>query len=354
LGWAVILEEPLDAALAKVDALKRYAAIFLVVGLTVGAIIIIWVSSRITGPIRELHQGVKIIGRGNLDYQVNIHSGDEIEWLGEEFNKMAEQLKVFYATLEQKVKDNTVELERTNSQLEEANRSLIKANKAKDEFLQVMSHELRTPLNVLLGYSQLVKDGTFGTINEKQENALEKVVNRAQELMNMISEILRATSIEAGKVSADMFPVDLHELLDDLKSNYDIPLDKNLSFKWDYETERKIIRTDGDKLKHILQNLVNNAVKFTEQGAITFTARYFPETKLAEFKVADTGAGIDEDMLPSIFERFHQLDSSDTRNHGGVGLGLYIVKKYLELLGGQIQVDTKVGEGSVFTVTLPC
>ena len=354
LGWAVILEEPLDAALAKVDALKRYAAFFLTIGLAVGAIIIVWVSSRITGPIRELHEGVKIIGGGNLSYQVNIHSGDEIEWLAEEFNKMAGQLNVFYATLEQTVKDKTVELERSNSQLEEANRSLVKANKAKDEFLQVMSHELRTPLNVLLGYSQLVKDGTFGTINEKQENALEKVVHRAQELMNMISEILRATSIEAGKVRADMFPVDMRELLDDLKSNYDIPSDKNLSFRWEYENERKIIRTDGDKLKHILQNLVNNAVKFTDEGAITFTARYFPETKLAEFKVADTGVGIDQGMLPSIFERFHQLDSSDTRNHGGVGLGLYIVKKYLELLGGQIQVNSEVGKGSVFTVTLPC
>jgi signal transduction histidine kinase len=354
LGWAVILEEPLDAALAKVETLKRYAAGVLAVGLIVGAVIIAWVSNRITGPIRELHQGVKIIGSGNLDYRVSIDTGDEIEWLGGEFNKMAGELKVFYATLEQKVQDKTVELEETNSQLEQANRSLVKANKAKDEFLHVMSHELRTPLNVLLGYTQLVKDGLLGAINQEQENALYKVIGGANELMNLVSEILSVTGIEAGKVTAEMFQIQMGELLDDLKSSYDIPLDKKLTFKWDYPSEPRIIKTDGDKLKHILQNLINNAVKFTDEGSITFTARYFPETKVAEFKVADTGIGIEQEMLPSIFQRFHQLDSSDTRNHGGLGLGLYIVKNYIEVLGGQIQVNSELGKGSIFAVTLPC
>lgn len=354
MGWGVILEEPIDTALANVEILKRSALVLLVIGLAVGAAIITWVSGRMTGPIRDLHEGAKIIGSGNLDYRVNIETGDEIEWLGEAFNKMAGELKVFYATLEQKVKDKTIELEETNSQLEQANRSLVKANNAKDEFLQVMSHELRTPMNVVLGYSQLVKDGTFGTINQEQENALNKVIGRANELMNMISELLRATNIQAGKVRAEIFQIEMGELLDDLKSNYDIPLDKKLTFKWDYSSEPRMIKTDGDKLKHILQNLINNAVKFTDEGSISFTARYFPETKVAEFKVADTGIGIEQEMLPSIFQRFHQLDSSETRNHGGVGLGLYIVKKYIEVLGGQIQVNTELGKGSVFSVTIPC
>ena len=354
LGWAVILEEPLDAALAKVETLKRFAAGLLAVGLVLGAVIIAWVSSRITGPIRKLHQGVKLIGGGNLDYRVNIDTGDEIEWLGEEFNKMAGELRVFYATLEQKVQEKTIELETTNSQLEQSNRSLVKANNAKDEFLHVMSHELRTPLNVMLGYSQLVKDGTFGTVNQKQENALDKVLGGAQELMTLISEILSVTRIETGKVGAEMFQIQMGELLDQLKSNYDIPLDKKLTFNWDYPSEPTIIKTDTDKLKHILQNLINNAVKFTDEGTITFTARYFPVTKVAEFKVADTGIGIEQEMIPSIFQRFHQLDSSVTRTYGGVGLGLYIVKKYIEMLGGEIQVNSELGKGSIFAVTIPC
>jgi signal transduction histidine kinase len=354
LRWGVILEEPLDTALANVEILKRLALLLLVIGLAVGAAVIAWVSGRITGPIRELHQGVKIIGSGNLDYRVNIDTGDEIEWLGEEFNKMAAELKVFYATLEQKVKDKTIELETSNSQLEQANRSLVKANNAKDEFLHVMSHELRTPLNVLMGYSHLVKDGTFGTINQKQVNALDKVIGGANELMNLISEILSVTGIETGKVRAEIFQIQMHELLDDLKSNYDIPINKKLTFNWDYPAEPRIIKTDGDKLKHILQNLINNAVKFTDEGSITFTARYIPETKIAEFKVADTGIGIEQEMLPSIFQRFHQLDSSETRTYGGVGLGLYIVKQYIEILGGQIQVNSEFGKGSIFAVTIPC
>jgi signal transduction histidine kinase len=353
-GWAVILEEPRDAALANVEILKRSALVFLAISLFVGAAVIGWVSGRITGPIRELHRGATIIGSGNLDYRVKIESGDEIEWLGEEFNKMAGELKVFYATLEQKVQEKTVELEETNSRLEQANLSLVKANKAKDEFLHVMSHELRTPLNVLSGYAQLVKEGDLGTINPEQEKALGKVIGAGKELLNLISEILNVTGIEAGKVRAEMFQIQMSELLDDLKSNYDILLDKKLTLKWDYPAEPRIINTDGDKLKHILQNLINNAVKFTDEGSITFTARYFPETKVAEFKVADTGIGIEQEMLPSIFQRFHQLDSSDTRNHGGLGLGLYIVKNYTEVLGGQIQVNSELGKGSIFAVTIPC
>jgi len=354
LGWGVILEEPLDAALANVEILKRLALVFLVIGLAVGAAIIAWVSSRITGPVRELHEGAKIIGSGNLNYRVNIKTGDEIEWLGTEFNKMAGELKVSYATLEQKVKDKTGELEKSNWELEQANRSLLIANKAKDEFLSVMSHELRTPLNVVMGYSQMIRDGILGQINPEQERALDKVFGRSKDLLTMISEIMQATSIEAGAVNIEMKELPLGEFLDDLRSGYEIPTNNGLSFNWDYPPDLGTITIDGDKLKHILQNLINNALKFTDQGHVTISARYSPGTKAAEFKVADTGIGIQEELLPSIFEMFRQLDSSETRTHGGVGIGLYIVKKYTEMLGGKIQVESKVGKGSSFTVTIPC
>ena len=353
LGWAVILEEPIDAALANVEKLKRYALILLIVGLVVGAVVIAWVSSRMIGPIRELHQGAEIIGGGNLDYRVNIKTGDEIEWLAEEFNKMAGELMVSYATLEQRVKDKTAQLAEANSDLEEANYSLVKANKAKDEFLGVMSHELRTPLNVVLGYSQMVKEGLFGQVNPEQERALQKVIMRSKELLSMISEILQVTSIEAGKLKVEIQEINLGELLDELRATYEIPMDKELTFNWDYPSEPWVMITDGDKLKHILQNLINNAIKFTDEGRVAVSARYCTETEMAEFKVADTGTGIEEELLPSIFEMFRQLDSSVTRNHEGAGLGLYIVKKYTDVLGGKIDVESTVGKGSVFTVTLP-
>jgi signal transduction histidine kinase len=361
LGWAVILEEPLDAALANVEVLKRFALLLLAVGLFAGAVVIAWVSSRITGPIRELHQGAEIIGSGNLDHRVNIETGDEIEWLGKEFNKMAAELKVSYATLEQKVKDKTGELEKVNSELNRAyeelkktHDDLLKATKAKDEFLSVMSHELRTPLNVITGYTAIIKEGGLGTINLNQERALEKVISCSSDLLMMISQILQASSIEAGRVKVERREVGLKNFLDELKSNYEVPLDKKITLNWDYPLEPLTIKTDSAKLKHILQNLINNAIKFTENGSVTISARYVAEAHLAEFKVADTGIGIQREMLPSIFEMFRQVDSSETRTYGGVGIGLYIVKKYTQLLGGSVEAQSALGKGTTFTLTIPC
>jgi signal transduction histidine kinase len=354
LGWAVILEEPSDAALANIDLLKRSALMLLVVVLVVGAAIMAWLSTRITGPIRELHEGAKIIGAGNLDYRVAVATGDEIEGLAQQFNRMAGELKISYATLEQKVKDKTSELEKTNSELEHAYANLLRANKAKDEFLSVMSHELRTPLNVVMGYTGMIKEGVLGPVNPQQSRALEKVIGRSTDLLIMISQILQATSIEAGKAQVDMREFDLGEFLDGVKSNYDFPLGKNVAFHWDYPRERLLVKTDAAKLKHILQNLINNSIKFTEAGSISIRATFTSRMKMLRIEVEDTGIGIQKEMLPSIFNIFHQVDSSETRSYGGVGLGLYIVKKYTDLLKGTIRADSELGKGSTFTLSLPC
>jgi signal transduction histidine kinase len=354
LGWAVIIEEPLDAALSSIDVLKRFALILLGFVLFAGAAIMTWLSGRITGPIHELHEGAKIIGSGNLDYRVNVATGDEIESLGKEFNKMAQELKVSYATLEQKVKDKTGELEKTNVELEKLNSNLVKANKAKDEFLSVMSHELRTPLNVVMGYTGMMKEGVLGPINAQQSRAMEKVIGRSTDLLTMISQILQATSIEAGKVQIEKREFDLADFLDSVKSNYDFPLGKDIALYWEQPSERLKIKTDPGKIKHILQNLVNNAIKFTQRGSVTVRTSYIPPSKCLRFEVVDTGIGIPTDMLPSIFDIFHQVDSSETRSYGGVGLGLYIVRKYAELLNGTITVESEYGRGSTFTLTIPC
>ncbi len=354
LGWAIVLEQPVDAALANVEILKRYALVLLAVGLLVGTAVIAWISGRITGPIRELHEGAKIIGSGNLDYRVDIKTGDEIEWLGTEFNKMAGELQVSYSTLEQKVKDKTSELESANAELERANRSLLQANKAKDEFLSVMSHELRTPLNVVMGYTGMIKEGILGPINPEQSRALEKVIARSSDLLIMISQILQASSIEAGKVQAQKQEFQLNNFLDGLKSNYELPLNKGITVNWDFPLEPLTIKTDSGKLKHILQNLINNAIKFTEKGGVRIAARHLPQAGRLQFEVADTGIGIHKELLPSIFEIFHQIDGSETRSYGGVGLGLYIVKKYTDLLGGTIEAQSEFGKGTTFTLRIPC
>ena len=351
LGWAVILEEPIDAALANVETLKRSALVFLAIGLFVGAAVIAWVSGRMTGPIRDLHEGAKIIGSGNLDYRVNIETGDEIEWLGEEFNKMAGELKVFYATLEQKVKDKTHELEKTNSQLEQANRSLVNASKAKDEFLNIMSHELRTPLNVISGYAQILKDGVLGRIQPEQDHGLRTILVQSKELLRMINEVLQVGSLEGGNVSAKFAAVNLRDFFADIRSTYEVLPQKGIPLYWNIPDKLPMVNTDGEKLKHILQNLINNAIKFTEEGSVTISARHISQA--IEFKVKDTGIGMPNETLPSIFQMFRQLDGSGTRSYGGAGVGLYIVKKFVELLNGKIEVESVLDKGSTFTVIIP-
>jgi signal transduction histidine kinase/putative methionine-R-sulfoxide reductase with GAF domain len=244
---------------------------------------------------------------------------------------------------------------RKMEELEQKSFELERANKAKDEFLSIMSHELRTPLNVVVGYSAMVKEGMLGEINPKQEEALGKVLARTNDQLQMINSILQATQIKAGTVRVITEELDLSEFLDDIRSNYELRTDhkEDLVLQWTYSAEFPVIRTDGDKLKHTLQNLVDNAIKFTEKGRIEISVRHFENPNVIEFKVSDTGIGISKSKQAGIFEMFHQVDSSESRRFEGVGVGLYIVKKFTELIGGSIDVQSEEGKGSCFVVRIP-
>ena len=231
---------------------------------------------------------------------------------------------------------------------------LSRSNSVKDEFLSVMSHELRTPLNVVMGYAAMMKDGVLGDVNPKQEDALGKILGRVNDQLAMINNILYATSIEATKIPVERQAVIPADLFHDLESTYFAStLSPDLTLSWDCPPGLPILETDRAKLKQILQNLIDNAIKFTGKGKITLSARHDPETETVRLRVADTGEGIPADMITAIFEKFRQLDSSETRPYGGVGMGLYIVKKFTEMLGGKIEVESEVGKGSTFTVRLP-
>jgi signal transduction histidine kinase len=199
----------------------------------------------------------------------------------------------------------------------------------------------------------MIKEKMLGELNSRQEEALDKVMSRSSDLLRMINSILEATSIESGRVELECREVNLKSLLDELKALYEMPLEKAITFVWDTPEEAVTIKTDFVKVKHILQNLINNAIEFTEKGQVTIAIRYLPESKNVQFKVSDTGNGIPPETLSTVFELFRQGDSSGARSHGGVGLGLYIVKKYTEVLGGAVEVETEPGKGSTFTVTIP-
>ncbi len=244
-----------------------------------------------------------------------------------------------------------------NAQLYEETRNqaleLEKSNKVKDEFLSVMSHELRTPLTTIVGFSEMIRDKMFGAINAEQEKALEKIMMRSKDLISMINGILYATSVESNAVKAEINDLKLGPFLEDLKSDYATPLGEGLSINWDFAAGIPPIRTDAAKLKHVLQNVINNAIKFTKTGNVTVSVRHFPEARTVEFKVADTGIGIPKERLSLIFEKFYQVDSSQTRLYGGVGMGLYTARKFTEMLGGSVEVESEPGKGSTFTVAIP-
>jgi len=315
----------------------------------IGFIVSVFLGRTWSKPIQLLSSLTDKVGRGEYDFAIPIHRTDELGQLAEAFAGMVKNLK----ELREKEIDQARKIQQSNTDLQYSNSELLKANKAKDEFLSIMSHELKTPLNVIMGYAELARTDTLRAIGLKPEEAVNKILIHSKDLLHMVDEILQATRIEAGAARAIVEDVDLFTFLDDLKTSCDNPTAKELTLIWNYQHDLPPTRTDRDKLKHILQNLIANAIKFTPEGSVTVAARYFADKKIVEFKVADTGIGIPKELLASIFEKFRQLDASNTRTYGGVGLGLFIVKRFAEMLGGTITVESEPKKGSTFTLTLP-
>jgi signal transduction histidine kinase len=227
-------------------------------------------------------------------------------------------------------------------------------SQVKDEFLGIVSHELKTPLNVISGYINILVEGILGKLSPIQEKALQTIMRQTKELNGLINRVLQVCTFETETPRAESHKINFWEFLYELKSMYEDPLSKDIRLHWAFFSDLPTLYSDRGKLKHILDNLINNAIKFTDVGDVTVSARYLPDDKMMEFKIADTGIGISKEQLPTIFDRFHQVDSSGTREYGGMGLGLYIVKKYTELLGATLHVESKLGQGSTFVLQVPC
>jgi len=226
------------------------------------------------------------------------------------------------------------------------------ANRLKSDFLATMSHELRTPLNIIMGYSDLMLSGAFGDLTDEQTNILKRVDRNANELHELITSTLDVGRLESGQVPLQLQTVDLPTLLAEIEIEaQERCQQKGLRFSSIVSPHLPQLKTDPLKLKVVIKNLIGNAVKFTETGSIRVTAH--PQNKGIEICVSDTGIGIAPDAMTVIFEPFRQLESHLTRRHSGVGLGLYIVRRMLELLGGTVQVESVVGRGSTFRVRIP-
>lgn len=228
------------------------------------------------------------------------------------------------------------------------------ADKIKDEFLRVVSTQLKTPLNVITGYTDMFREGLLGEMTPIQEKAIETVARQSKELHGLINTVLQASNIATEPLHLELHEVNLWEFFSEMRALYDSPLGEQVSLVWDYPSDLPPVQGDRRKLRQILENLINNAIKFTDEGTITVSVRYLPTKKTLELKVADTGSGIPQEQISKIFDRFRQgSGTSASAPHAGMGLGLYVVKKYLELLGGKIHVESRVGGGSVFALQIP-
>jgi len=227
------------------------------------------------------------------------------------------------------------------------------ANRTKSEFLATMSHELRTPLNSVIGFSDLLLARLFGPLNDRQVKYVKNISISGNHLLNLINDILDISRIESGDISLSIETVCIADIFEDVK-NIATPLatSRNISLQFQASPEDLKIFADKTKFKQILHNLVNNALKFTpENGHVGIDAK--KSGNMAEISVKDNGIGIPEDKLDIIFEPFKQVDSSLSRNYGGTGLGLMIVKKFIEMHGGEIRVKSELTKGSTFTILLP-
>lgn len=230
---------------------------------------------------------------------------------------------------------------------------LERASRIKSEFVATISHELRSPLNVILGYSELLLGGAFGALEGEQAESIVRLQRAGQELHELITSTLDLSRIEAGTVDLDIGEVTVEELVDRLDEEIRELRDKDgLRFSWQVASGLPPLSTDALKLKVVLKNLVTNAIKFTEEGSVSVEIE--PADGGIEFRVVDTGIGIAPEALSRIFDAFRQENANGARGRGGVGLGLYIVRRLVDLLGGRISVESVPTQGSTFRVWLPC
>lgn len=229
---------------------------------------------------------------------------------------------------------------------------LERASRLKSEFVSTMSHELRTPLNVIIGYDRLLLEGEFGTLSPEQSEPIRRIDQSAEQLLELITATLDLSRLEAGTLQLDRRDHAVPALIAEIDAETrELQKKPGVAFGWHVAQGLPTICTDRLKLKVVLKNLFTNAVKFTDEGRIDVFVE--PRDDGVEFRVTDTGIGISPAEQTAVFDPFHQADGSSTRRHGGVGLGLHIVRRLVELLGGTVSLESQLGKGSTFRVWHP-
>jgi len=246
-----------------------------------------------------------------------------------------------------------VENVRLFNEIQDKSRELELANRHKSEFLANVSHELRTPLNAIIGFSEVLRERMFGEINEKQAEYLEDIHSSGKHLLALINDILNLSKIEAGRMDLELSSFDLREALQSAVSLVrERATRQGIALTLHVDADVGEWVGDERKLKQIMLNLLSNAVKFTPDGG-TVGVDVRESEGAAQIRISDTGVGIAQDHLHLIFEEFRQVGTDHVRKSEGTGLGLALTRRFVELHGGTITVESELGKGSTFTVLLP-
>jgi len=341
-------EENVSRAQADLDDAERLQARLLwglAILAVVIAVILTWLMSRIIArPITELTGIAQKIAAGDYHQHAEARYTDEIGQLAHSFNAMIGA-----------VSDREAQLRDQTEQLRVATARAKEAARIKGEFLANVSHELRTPLNAIIGYSDMLTMGMCGEMNEKQSQKVVRLREHGVRLLNLINDILDITRIEARRIEILAKPFAPKPLFDRLTTQTEVlAQEKGLEFKTESAPRRPATLVGDEKrIEQIVVNLLSNAFKFTQQGEVTLKVSTDLEAKTWTIAVRDTGIGIPPHARELIFEEFRQLDGASTRAYSGTGLGLAITRNLVRMMDGQITVDSELGRGSTFTVTLP-
>lgn len=353
--FVVILQDSIKAWLQTRNLFMLELLPFFIVGVLLALLGSFVIARSITRPVGRLLRAAKLIASGHYSEPIEVSERSELGELAKEFSNMQSAVM----QREQKITDQAEEIRQTNKikyQVDMARKEqqlAVEATEVKSRFLANVSHEIRTPLNSIIGYSEILCDDTADT--QLKHIATQAINSGGQYLLNIVNDVLDLSKIEAGKLQLDKLDTNLITLLAEVEAYIKgFAIEKNLQFKLKLHFPLPLeIKTDPTRLKQILLNLCNNAIKFTQVGQVELQVYLDSLKHRCIFVVTDTGIGMSDEQQLRLFTAFSQGNQASNRKYGGTGLGLYISKQLTEMLGGHIKVTSQAGKGSQFAVYLP-
>ncbi|MFA3790893.1 ATP-binding protein [Aliiglaciecola sp. SL4] len=353
--FVVVLQDSIQSWLKTLRQFMFELLPFFAVGLLLAVMGSYYIARSITRPVGRLLDAAKLVASGKYNETIQVSEKSELGELALEFGNMQHAVM----EREQKIKDQAEEIRQTNKakyqiEIVQKEQELAKsANEAKNRFLANVSHEIRTPLNSIIGYTQVLDDAQAS--HQEKQQATQAINSSGQYLLNIINDVLDLSKIEAGKIHLQNIDTCTVSLLNEVQSYMRrFAAEKSLEFNLQLHFPLpRFINTDPTRLKQILLNLCNNAIKFTDEGKVELQVYFDSYKRRLIFVVSDSGVGMSEEQQLRLFTAFSQGSSAINRKYGGTGLGLYISKQLIEIMGGHIKVTSQEGEGSQFAVYLP-